>query len=110
MYQGRSSFALSYLLTQFYDAFCTVPLDKIFGFMGMANECRNGCIDVDYRTSKYEVYKDVMTTLDMTADIEFENSIQMMHISSIIQQTLERKYTIVPKTMEYFGTLADPNS
>ena len=110
MYLDRSSFSLSYLLTEFHDSFSTVALDKIFGFVGMANECRNGCIDVDYSKSLYEVYEDVIMTLNMSSDTEFENRIQMMYVASVIRQNLERKSTLVPKALQYFGKLADPSS
>lgn len=110
MYLDRSSFSLSYLLTKFHDSFSTVPLDKIFGFVGMANECRNGCIDVDYSKSVYEVYEDVIMTLSMSSDAELENQIQMMYTASMIRQNLERKSALVPKTLQHYGKLADPNS
>ncbi|KAG4439850.1 hypothetical protein IFR05_004663 [Cadophora sp. M221] len=110
MYLDKSSFSLAYLLTEFFDSVSTIPLDKIFGFVGMANECRNGCIDVDYSKSLYDVYQDVIWTLDMSSDIEFENRIEMMHVASIVRQNLERKSSLVPKTMDDFGQRADPNS
>jgi hypothetical protein len=110
MYLDRSSFSLSYLLTEFHDSFSTVVLDKIFGFVGMANECRNGCIDVDYSKSVYEVYEDVIMTLNIPSDTEFENRIQMMYVASVIRQNLERKSTLVPKALQYFGKPADPSS
>lgn len=79
MYLDRSSFSLSYLLTEFHDSFSTIPVDKIFGFVGMANECRNGFIDVDYTKSVYEVYQDVIMTLNMSSDAEPENRIYIMY-------------------------------
>jgi hypothetical protein len=110
MYLDRSSFSLWYLLTEFHDSFSTIPLDKIFGFVGMANECRNGCIDIDYSKSVYEAYEDVIMTLGMSSDAEPENRIPQMYVAAMIRQSLERKSALVPKTLKYFGKLADPNS
>ncbi|CAM1511753.1 Fc.00g092660.m01.CDS01 [Cosmosporella sp. VM-42] len=110
MYLDRSSFSLSYLLKSFYDSFSTVPLDKIYAFLGMANECRNGCLEVDYTKSPYEVYTDVVVTLNDSSEATLDARIHMLYVASIVRQSLERRAKRVPKTLEYFGKAADPNS
>lgn len=106
----RSHLRLSNLLTAFYDSFSTIPLDKVYAFLGIASEYLNGCIDVDYTKSIYEVYRDVMTGFNNLSDPSFENQIGMVHFASVVRQSLQRKSLRVPKTQKYFGKEADPTS
>lgn len=109
MYLYRNSFSLSHILTQFHDTFCTVSLDKIFAFVGMANECRNGCFMVDYNRSPYDIYLDTIETLNISSDAEI-NHIQMVSLAGVIRRNFNQKSILVPKKLRYFGKRADPTS
>jgi hypothetical protein len=110
MYLDRNTFSLAHLLTNFYDSFCSVKLDKVFAFVGMANECRDGCIDVNYNKSPYSVYEDLITFQSLSSEEPLERRIGMPYFASVARQNLERESSSVKKTLEYFGKLADPNS
>jgi hypothetical protein len=110
MYLDRNTFSLTHLLTDFYDSFCSVKLDKVFAFVGMANECRDGCIDVNYNKSPYSVYEDLITFQSLSSEEPLERRIGMPYFASVARQNLERKSSSIKKKSEYFGKLADPNS
>jgi hypothetical protein len=109
-YLDRDTFSLPDLLTDFHDSFCSVKLDKVFAFVGMANECRNGCIDVNYNKSPYSVYEDLITFQNLSSEEPLERRIDMPYFASVARQNLERASSSIPKTLEYFSKLADPNS
>jgi hypothetical protein len=110
MYLDRDTFSFAHLLTDFYDSFCSVKLDKVFAFVGMANECRSGCIDVDYNKSPYSVYEGFITFHNLSSEEPLERRIDMAYDASVLRQNLERESSSRTKTLEYFGKLADPNS
>ena len=110
MHLDRKSYSLGNLLSEFYDNYATEPRDKVFAFLMMANECRNGCIDANYTKSKYEIYEDVLTTLNSASDTTPDVPIDMVHLAATIRRSLSRKSTLVPKKLEYFGREADPNT
>jgi hypothetical protein len=110
MYLDRNNFSLAHLLTDFHDSFCSVKLDKVFAFVGMANECRNGCIDINYNKSPYSVYEDLMTLQNLSSEEPLEHRIDMPYFASVVRQNLEKASSVTTKTLEYFGKLADPNS
>jgi hypothetical protein len=110
MYLDRNTFSLAHLLTNFYDSFCSVKLDKVFAFVGMANECRDGCIDVNYNKSLYSVYEDLITFQNLSSEEPLERFIDMPYFASITRQNRERESLLIKKALEYFGKLADPNS
>ncbi|KAH7017178.1 heterokaryon incompatibility protein-domain-containing protein [Ilyonectria destructans] len=110
MYQDRVTFELADLLTTFYDSFATVQHDKIYAFVGMANQCRDGCIDVNYNNTLYQVYEDVMLTLSESSDNPLQTQIRTLHDASVIRQSLARGSRKVPKKLKYPGKAADPHS
>jgi hypothetical protein len=110
MYLDRDTFSFAHLLTDFYDSFYSVKLDKVFAFVGMANKCRNGCINVDYNKSLYSVYKDFITFQNLSSEEPLERRIDMAYDASVVRQNLKRESSSRTKTVEYFGNLADPNS
>ena len=110
MYLDRNTFSLPHLLTDFHDSFCSVKLDKVFAFVGMANECRNGCMDVNYNKSPYSVYEDLITLQNLSSEEPLEHRINMPYFASVARQNLERTSSLITKTLEDFGKLADPNS
>lgn len=48
------------LLWSCQESSCSDPRDKIYGLLGLALDCRNDEISVDYSKSLFEVYKDVI--------------------------------------------------
>ncbi|KAI9170633.1 Heterokaryon incompatibility protein [Paramyrothecium foliicola] len=110
MYDERTSFELSHLLTAFHDSFATVPHDKVYAFLGMANECRNGCIEVNYNKTLYEVYEDIIAMIKESSDHQIQARVRMLHDASVIRQSLAQRSTRALKRLKYHGKAADPHS
>src|SRR6266480_5830112 len=55
-YVDGEAYSLDHLLEEFGDCFSSINLDKIFSFVGMASDCLDGCLTVDYRKSPLAVY------------------------------------------------------
>jgi hypothetical protein len=51
---------LGYLIESFQDCLCADPRDKVYGLIGLAEDCQNGRIEVNYFKSLFEVYSDVI--------------------------------------------------
>ncbi len=51
---------LGYLIESFQDALCADPRDKVYGLIGLAEDCQKGQIEVNYSKSVFEVYSDVI--------------------------------------------------
>jgi hypothetical protein len=49
------------LLEAFQASKCTDPRDKVYGLLGLANDCGEEELVVDYSKTLYEVYRDVIT-------------------------------------------------
>jgi hypothetical protein len=106
----RERFSLSNLLTDFRNSFCSVKLDKIFSLVGMADECRDGCIAIDYSSSLYSVYRDVVSHHQYSSEEHLERCIDMAYVAAVIRQSLQREFTTTTRSLLYLGTQADPNS
>jgi hypothetical protein len=50
---------LSSLLDTFRDCFCAVPHDRIYAFIGMANDHLHGFMPVDYGRSLFHLYEEL---------------------------------------------------
>jgi hypothetical protein len=48
---------LEMLLENFADSQCTELRDKIYGFLGLAHDCQDDQITVDYSKSLFDLYK-----------------------------------------------------
>ena len=51
---------LEQLLETFAYTECREPRDKIYGFLGLAHDCHNGILKVDYSKSLFDLYKEVI--------------------------------------------------
>jgi hypothetical protein len=72
-----SSCNLLEILQQCQACRCHDPRDKVFGFLGISDDCK-GQLQADYSKSAYEVYKEVAEFLIRTSrDIETSNDLQM---------------------------------
>jgi hypothetical protein len=52
--------SLGSLINIFKNSFCTLPHDKIYAFLGLANDHFDNPIFVGYEKSLYEVYQDAV--------------------------------------------------
>jgi hypothetical protein len=51
---------LEVLLANFSNAQCKEPRDKIYDFLGLAHDCQNDSLPVDYSKSLLDLYSDVV--------------------------------------------------
>jgi hypothetical protein len=54
------SFLLANLVNVCQNSLCEEPRDKIYGFVGIAHDCQDASLPVDYSKSLFEVYEDVI--------------------------------------------------
>jgi hypothetical protein len=51
---------LGYLIEDFQDTICTDPRDKVYGLLGLADDCQQGQIEVNYFKTLFQLYADVI--------------------------------------------------
>jgi hypothetical protein len=89
---------LESLIEIFKDSFCTLPHDKIYAFLGLANDHFDSRIPVDYGKSLYEVYQDVLRSHCTASALEREErSIELVHYSALVRRLLTREGIQRPK-------------
>jgi hypothetical protein len=74
--------ALLYCLKSCRESLASDQRDKIFGFLGIADDCSSGQLQVDYSKSVYEVYQEASTFLTTKAE-STEDSIRALVYSSL---------------------------
>lgn len=89
------SFLLCNLVEDCRDSLCEEPRDKIYGFVGIAHDCQNGSLPVDYSKSLYELYQDMLRYKCNTARLMIsgehpseECRQDIIHFSQLIQSIL----------------------
>jgi len=111
IHEDREKFSLAYLLAEFRDSFCSVSHDKIYSLFGMADECADAsCVEVDYNSSRYSLYSEVLRLPNNVLQDPVDWRIGLPYLSGVIRHVLTKEYEYVPETLDYFGTIADPNS
>ncbi|KAN0095104.1 Heterokaryon incompatibility protein (HET) domain containing protein [Hyaloscypha variabilis] len=85
---------LQFLLEDFQDAQCQDPRDKIFGFLGLAHDCDDGSIEVDYSKPLFDLYSEVMNFLcaqfrwgDDGMEVCY-NPTETIYLSQLVQRLL----------------------
>ena len=89
------------------DCLCTDPRDKVYGLIGLADDCQEGELQPNYDKSLFEVYTDV---------IKFYNSSRRSkgpsqhtpRFAQVLQQALKSNSGIAPKVIEYSLSLYPP--
>jgi hypothetical protein len=89
-YKDGQTYSLSSLLDTFRDCFSAVKHDKIYAFLGMANNHFNNSIPVDYRRSLSELYQDVIRFQNLSSSDPIHSKVEMMYYSGLIRRLLVR--------------------
>jgi hypothetical protein len=93
---------LEKLLEDFQYARCKDPRDKIYGLLGLAHDCQDGSIEVDYTKSPFGLYTDVLTwfgqpwllpirnakTFQLSATRAYERAMRIVRFSHLVQSLL----------------------
>ena len=86
------SFLLSNLIEVCQDSLCEEPRDKIYGFVGIAHDCQDDSLPVDYSRALYELYEDVIQHqyhwTKENPDMLKKNKRTMVHFSQVVQKVL----------------------
>ena len=90
-FKGGKSYSLFGLVGTFQDSFCTEPRDKIYAFVGMANDISPSSIPTSYEKSLFEVYQDVIVTQNTSLWQSQSKKIDMLHFSALVRALLARK-------------------
>jgi hypothetical protein len=92
--EGRhgDSFLLANLMEVCQDSLCEEPRDKIYGFVGIAHDCQDDSLPVDYSKSLFELYEDVIRFqyhwAKETMQALKENKKAIVHFSQLVQKVL----------------------
>lgn len=86
-YRGYS-YSLATLLDTYRGHFCLDQRDKVYAFLGMANDHHSGDIPVDYQKPLVEVYQDVLRfQRKLEIDIERKRT-EMVYLSAVVRMVL----------------------
>jgi hypothetical protein len=86
---------LEMLLANFSDAQCNEPRDKIYGFLGMAHDCQNDSIPVDYSKSLVDLYREVIKFHQLSKPMthplpgKIDRAMRLVAFSRVLQQLFE---------------------
>ncbi|KAF4626607.1 hypothetical protein G7Y89_g11547 [Cudoniella acicularis] len=76
-------YSLFHLLSSFRDVFCGDPRDKIYAFLGMANDYTKREFPVDYSKSLFEVYQDIVKFHRKSSRDSTSLAIEMIYFSAL---------------------------
>jgi hypothetical protein len=98
-YRDGDSYSLDRLLDQFHNCYAADPLDKVYAFVGMASDCVDTCVPVNYTKSYFSVYQDLVLFWE-TRDLQMsDDSISMAWFAGLVRSILSRKSISVPKVL-----------
>jgi hypothetical protein len=103
MYQDGRTYVLGQLLETFKDSFCSVNLDKIYAFAGMAIDCEGECLPVDYAAGAAPLYKALISFQNSTTHQNHDGAIEMVHFAALVRRLLSRTQAKVVKEYEKPG-------
>jgi hypothetical protein len=110
MYQDGRTYVLGQLLEDFKDSFCSVNLDKIFAFAGMAVDCEGECLPVDYAGGSAPLYEALISFQNSTTHQNPDRAIEMIHFAALVRRLLSRKQAKVMKEYEKPGWVYQPET
>jgi hypothetical protein len=90
-YGHGETYSLSNLLSAFRNTFSGLPHDKIYAFLGMANDYLGGSIPIDYDKILFELYQDVLRFLNKFPIESTEKRIEIVYLSALVRRLLTRK-------------------
>jgi hypothetical protein len=109
-YFDGHSYSLFQLLEQFSDCFCTVNLDKILAFVGIASDCLGGCIDLDYSKSPLATYQELLAFRGRRSLVLQDEAIETVRFAGLLRTILARRFTVTPKLLDPPGPGESANS
>jgi len=109
-YQGGKGYSLGVLLRTFQDSFSKVSRDKVYAFLGMANDHYlgyKGSIIVDYEKTTFEMYQDVVRFQNLSTFEPVKKKVEIMYLSSLVRRLLTRESDLRLKSWYDFSTISE---
>jgi hypothetical protein len=82
------SYLLANLMEACKDSLCEEPRDKVYGFVGIAHDCQDGSLPVDYGKSLFELYEDVVQFQYRSYRSTNFKPKTIVHFSQLVQKLL----------------------
>ncbi|KAJ9657254.1 hypothetical protein H2201_008235 [Coniosporium apollinis] len=98
-YRDGKTYALSDLLDTFRNSFCAVVHDKIYAFLGLAND-HFGEISVNYSRTAFELYQDVIQFQSISTLESTQKRVEIVYISALVRRMLSRESGLLPKELK----------
>lgn len=89
--QDGEIYSLSNLMCDFRDTFCYKPQDKLFAFLGMADDDSASIITAAYNQPLTDVYYQFVQYLSRSAFELVKKEVQIVHRSALLRYLLARK-------------------
>lgn len=110
LYHDGETYVLAQLLDSFRDSFCSVDLDKILAFTGMAVDCRGECLPVDYAGGVKPLYEAIVSFQNSSTNQNFNGAVEMVYFSALVRRLLSRQQRKITKEYDRPGWLYQPES
>lgn len=98
-YLDGAIYSLSNLLENFSDCFSTLPLDKVYAFLGMASDCQTGCISADYTKHPISVYHELLSFWNRRCLLTGQDSAEIVYSAGLVRSILARQSMDVQKSL-----------
>jgi hypothetical protein len=111
-FKQTNSFSLQDLVDEFRDAFCALPHDKVYAFIGLANDTIDNEIPVNYKKSESEVYHDIMRHHFDSLRFEKQkaSSVEAVYFAALVRRLLTREKIRQPREIKTFRDTITKNS
>ncbi|KAM7195325.1 Heterokaryon incompatibility protein (HET) domain containing protein [Naviculisporaceae sp. PSN 640] len=107
LYKDGQTYVLKELLETFKDSFCSINLDKILAFAGMAVDCWGECLPVNYAGGVKPRNEAFIVFQNSIADRNSEAPIEMVHNTGLVRRLLSRRQSRIVKVYK-LGWLYQP--
>ncbi|PVH76982.1 hypothetical protein DL98DRAFT_277797 [Cadophora sp. DSE1049] len=84
---------------------CSDPKDKVYSLVGLADDCQDNELLVDYSKSLFDVYSDVLDFYIRSRDCEDRPSRHLVRFSHILQKSFDRYSEICEGAQTYLYSL-----
>ncbi|KAF2670184.1 hypothetical protein BT63DRAFT_412934 [Microthyrium microscopicum] len=96
-YSDGDVYALDKLLDQFGDCFSSLKLDRIFAFVGMASDCLENCLIVDYSKSLLSIYQELLAFWNTRCLRTADEAVETTWLAGLVRSILSKKEISITK-------------
>jgi len=102
--------SLDELLQQLGDCFCSAQLDRIYAFLGIADDDPGRYFLPDYERSAFQLYTDLLIFYEGSEFHQARREIEIVHFAALVRATLSRKPSSSPGIRKVAKFGVDPGS